>query len=82
MNMEHYAHLNEGPPQTGTDGGFVPEPTEDLGSNRVINKTSKQDVQPEVLVKKTTKFMFFKDCSIFVSYNIIVLCISVSGGGL
>lgn len=70
--MDYYGHLMEGPPQTGLDGGFPSEPKEDLGSNRVINKTSKQVVQSEEHAK-TTKFMFFLDCSTFVSCHVIVI---------
>lgn len=69
MDMQHFTHLKEGPSQRC--GGFPSEPIEDLGSIRVMNKTSKQEVWCEVMVK-TTKFIFFWDCSVCVSDDVSV----------
>lgn len=69
----------EGPPQTGSGGGFPSEPKEDLGSDRVINKTSKQVVQSEVH-GKTTKFMFFWTVLLLL-FVMLLLFQSLSGGG-
>lgn len=76
--MDHFENIKVGPPQLETHGGFPSEPTKHLGSFRVTNETSKQEVQPEILAK-CIKFMFFWDCSIHVLFCVHVF-IEFGGG--
>lgn len=77
--MDYFEDLKEGPPQLETHGGFPSEPAEHLGSFRVTNKNSEQEV-PETLVKYI-KFTFFWMSSIHVLFVSMFLQ-SLSGGGV